>query len=153
MVARDASGNTSADSRPVVATTGSTAAGPNTYEAESPANVLVDGAGPASCAPCSGGTKVGGLGGNAGRLTFPSIAVSRGGDYSLTIAYVDGDAGRDAVVTVDGRARTVRFPGTNDNDWSTPQTLNVTVHLHAGANTIALGNKLGWSPDIDALTV
>lgn len=153
VVARNASGNTSRDSAPVLVTTGSTAAGPNTYEAESPANVLVDGAGPAGCAACSGGQKIGNLGGNAGRLTFPAVRVAHGGDHTLTIAYVDGDAGRDAVVTVNGLPRTVHFPGTDDNDWSTPQTLTVTVPMHAGANTIEFGNKLGWSPDIDALTV
>jgi hypothetical protein len=33
------------------------------------------------------------------------------------VSYVDGDAGRSAVITVNGTATTVSFPGTDNGNW------------------------------------
>ena len=63
------------------------------YEAESSANTLVGGAKVASCSACSGGQKVGYIG-LAGTLQFNNVQASSSGAASVTIYYVDGDAGR-----------------------------------------------------------
>lgn len=54
----------------------------------------------------------------------------------------------------DGTNTPLAFHGANDGNWSgNVQTLNVTVHLRAGNNTIQLTNASGWSPNLDRITV
>jgi hypothetical protein len=73
--------------------------------------------------------------------------------YLMTIAYVDGDSSRTAVVTVDGTPFYAPLSGTNDNDWNSVQTETVPVQLRAGANTVEFGNPNGYVSDIDRITV
>src|SRR5262249_3990372 len=105
------------------------------FEAESSANTLAGGARVASCAACSGGSKVGYVG-SGGTLTFNSVSVSTGGVYAVTIAYCDGSAsGRQATVSVNGgTAQTLSFTPTGG--YSTPGTKTVNLTLAAGTNTI-----------------
>ncbi|MFP3393945.1 hypothetical protein SB782_34785, partial [Brevibacillus sp. SIMBA_076] len=89
---------------------GSTA---HSYEAEAASNQLTGTAAVASCAACSGGSKVGYVG-NGATLTFTGVA---GGVSSFRIAYASAVA-RTATVQVDGgTATTVGFPATAD--WNT----------------------------------
>ena len=68
------------------------------------------------CSGCSGGEKVGYLGGT-GYLTFNGVSAPRAGTYLMQLSYVDGDSSRTAVVTVNGTPFDLPLPGTNDNDW------------------------------------
>jgi len=69
------------------------------------------------------------------------------------IAYVDGDSGRTADISVNGGTPVaVAFPGTGDDNWNTPQTLTVSLNLTAGANTIEFANPNGYAPDFSTIT-
>ena len=151
VVARDARGHSSAASRQLSLNT-TAASGPTTYEAEASANVVAGGASVYGCSGCSGGAKVGFLGGS-GTLTFPDITVPSDGTYLVTVGYVDGDSSRTAIVTVDGTPFELPLSGTNDNDWDTAQTVVVPMALHAGTNSIGFGNPTGYVSDIDKIAL
>jgi chitodextrinase len=136
----------SAASAPVSLTTPG-AGGPTAYEGE--AGVLGGQATLSDCSACSGGRKVGYLGGT-GTLTMSGLTAPADGTYLLRIAYTDGDSSRQGTVTVNGgHASWVNFHGTGDNDWGSVQEVVVPVELKAGANTIELANPGGYMPDID----
>jgi hypothetical protein len=128
------------------------AGGPASYEAESSANTIGGGAGIASCPACSGGEKVGYIGGT-GYLIFNGVTAPRAGTYLMQVSYVDGDSGRPGVVTVDGTPFNLPLPGTNDNNWAAVQTATVPVQLNAGANTIEFGNPDANVYDVDKIAV
>ena len=151
VVAVDQAGHRSAAGTPLTLTTKGSA-GAVAYEAESSANTLTGNASIADCSNCSGGKKIGNLGGT-GTLTFPDITVASAGTYLVDIAYVDGDSSRTAVVTVNGTAFNLPLSGTNNNDWGTPQTVTVPVRLKAGTNSIQFGNPTDYVSDIDKITL
>jgi hypothetical protein len=127
-----------------------TAGTTTSYEAESTANTLSGGARVGSCA-CSGGHKVGFIG-HGGVLRFNNVAASTGGLYSLAIAYLDGDSGRSATLSVNGSSTTLSF--SNSGGWNVVGTLTTTVKLNAGSgNAIAFSNAGAWAPDIDKVTI
>jgi hypothetical protein len=126
--------------------------GPLTYEAEDAANTVSGGATRYGCSGCSGGGKVGYLGGT-GSVTFHNVTAPRAGTYLMTVGYVDGSSSRTAVVTVNGTALNLPLSGTNDNNWDSAQTAVVPVRLQAGANTIAFGNPTDYVSDIDKITL
>ena len=125
------------------------------YEAESPANGLVGGAVVAACSACSGGQKVTKIG-HGGELQF-GVTVGIAGTYTITIYYVDGDAGRSAQLKIFNSDRetitTIAFHGTNDGNWNFVQSLTVSVHLDAFGNPIWFSNDTASGPDIDRITV
>jgi hypothetical protein len=123
-----------------------------TYEAEAPANTLAGGASIADCTGCSGGKKIGNIGGN-GTLTINNVTAPTAGTYLMRVGYVDGDSSRTAVVTVNGIPFNLPLPGTNDNNWDTAQEITVPVLLNAGSNTIQFGNSADSVSDIDKVTV
>ncbi len=117
-------------------TPGSGGGGSGSYKAASSVNTLAGGAVVEACSVCSGGLKVGyvGLGGT---LQFNNVQASSTGTYSITIDYIDGDAGRSAQMSVNGGApTTITFHGTNDFNWNFVQSLTVSVSLNAGNNTV-----------------
>ena len=126
--------------------------GPTSYEAEAAGNTIAGGAGVASCATCSGGSKVGFVG-EGGTLTFNGVTVPTAGVYNVTVAYLDGSAtGRQATVSVNGGAtQTVSFTPTGSYD--TLGTTTVALTLTAGANTIELANAAAFAPDFDRILV
>jgi len=127
--------------------------GPVVYQAEDPANTINGTASIAACEPCSGGAKVGNLGGTSS-FTFTTIHVPVAGDYLVTMACVDGSASRQAFLTVDGTTSIgVNFQGSNDDDWNHPQEQKIMVHLDAGTNTINVGHPTWYVSDIDAFTI
>jgi RHS repeat-associated protein len=69
------------------------------YEAEASANTLSGGAVVATCSACSGGKEVGFIG-EGGVLEVNNVSVASAGTYSMTIYYVDGDAGRAATISL-----------------------------------------------------
>jgi chitodextrinase len=152
VVAKDAKGRTSQPGKAVSVTTPA-AGGPAGYEAEAPGNTLTGSASVGDCSGCSGGKKVGNLGGGGNSLTFNGVKAPADGTYLLTIDYVDGSSGRTAVVTVDGTSFQLPLPGSNDNNWGAAQSITVPVQLKAGSNTIGSGNPNDYASDIDKITV
>jgi chitodextrinase len=148
VVARDRFGRSSAPSAAVSYVTPA-ASGPVVYEAE--AGSLSGGASVSDCT-CSGGKKVGYVGGS-GVLTMNNIKADKEGTYLVRLGYVDGDTSRSAVVTVNGSPFHLPVPGSNDNDWSTARTITVPVHLMAGNNQVIFGNPSDSSFDVDQITV
>jgi hypothetical protein len=148
VVARDRFGRSSAPSAAVSYVTPA-ASGPVVYEAE--AGSLSGGASVSDCT-CSGGKKVGYVGGS-GVLTMNNIKADKEGTYLVRLGYVDGDTSRSAVVTVNGSPFQLPVPGSNDNDWSTARTITVPVHLMAGNNQVIFGNPSDSSFDVDQITV
>jgi chitodextrinase len=156
VAAFDAAGDTSAQSSATTATTvslsGSGGGTGTVYEGDASANTLAGGAVVQSCSACLDGNDVGYIG-EGGTLTFPDVTESAAGSYTMTVSYVDGDAGRSAVITVNGTPTTVSFTGTNNSNWDYVQTLTVTVSLNAGTNTIEFSNPSAYAPDIDHIVV
>lgn len=128
------------------------AGGPVGYEAEAAGNTIGGGAAVYSCSGCSGGAKVGFLGGS-GYLTINDVMAPMAGTYLMQLAYVDGDSSRTAIVTVNGTPFEHPLPGTNDNNWDVAQTVTVPVNLNAGSNTIGFGNPNRYVSDIDKITI
>jgi hypothetical protein len=129
------------------------AGGPTLYEAESPDNVRIGSASVGSCATCSGGAKVGNLGSGSSVL-FTAITVPADGTYLMKISYLDGDSSRQAIVTPNGGTPVyLNLVGTNNNDWSTPQTTTFPITLHAGTNSVQIGNPSDYVSDVDAVWV
>lgn len=133
--------------------TATSASGLSSYEAESSSNTLAGGAVVAACGPCSGGNKVGFVGNNSGTLQFNGVNASTAGSYTLTIYYTNGDTvSRSATISVNGGAGTnVNFPVTGG--WTTVGSVQTTISLNAGSNTIKFSNATGWAPDFDRITV
>jgi chitodextrinase len=151
VVANDARGRQSGRSKAVPVTTPA-AAGPVGYEAEASGNTLVGSASVGDCAGCSGGRKVGNLGGGSS-VTINNVTAPADGTYLMKLDYVDGSSSRTAVVTVDGASFQLPLGGTNDNVWDVAQSVTVPVHLKAGANTVGFGNAADYVSDIDKITV
>ncbi|WP_199731753.1 DUF4832 domain-containing protein [Cohnella endophytica] len=152
--AKDAAGNVSPASNTLNVTTSASGGGGGTvsYEAEASANTLAGGAAVSACSTCSGGSKVGYVGNNAGTLQFNGVNASTAGTATLTISYLNGDASRTAQLSVNGgTAVTVTFPSTGG--WTTVGTVQTQVQLNAGNNTIKLSNSSGWAPDFDRIQV
>ena len=123
------------------------------YEAESSVNTIAGGATVASCSFCSGGQKVGYVGGNSGTLQFNNVYANTAGTYTIAITYISGDP-RNAQLSVNSAASsTISFPSTGS--WSTTGTLTVQVNLNAGNNTLKFftTSSSNWAPDFDAIQV
>jgi chitodextrinase len=151
VVAVDNSGRGSAPGKNIPVTT-TASGGPVTYEAESAANTLAGGASIGDCGRCSGGRKVGNLGGT-GSVTVNGVRAAKAGTYVMTVGYVDADSSRTAVVTVNGKPFSLPFAGSNNNDWDTAQTATVSVQLKAGANTVQFTAPDGYGADLDKITL
>jgi hypothetical protein len=135
--------------------TGGTEAASSMYEAEAPANTKTGSAANATCANCSGGTKVGNVGnGAANTLRFNNVAAGATGTKVVDIAYTNGaGTARTARLQVNGQQpTTVSFPPTGS--WTTPGTVSVEVSLAKGSsNTLTFSNSTAWTPDFDAIEV
>lgn len=152
VVAHDARGRRSAAGKAVPVTTPA-ADGPVAYEAEASGNTLTGNASVNDCSACSGGKKVGNLGGNNGSVAINDVAAPKDGTYLMKLDYTDGSSGRTVVVTVNGTSFQLPLPGGNDNEWGRPRTVTVPVHLKAGANTVGFGNPSDYVSDIDRITL
>ncbi|MDX8147671.1 hypothetical protein SK854_36560 [Lentzea sp. BCCO 10_0061] len=120
-----------------------------TYEAEkgSPGG----GATVYGCA-CSGGSKVGYIGGS-GNITMPTVVAPREGTYLVELAYISADASRTGIVTVNGTSFKLPVAGSNDDDWNTPQKVTVPIYLLKGNNTIRIGNPDDSVFDVDSIRI
>ncbi|NUR57390.1 MAG: hypothetical protein HOV87_01555 [Catenulispora sp.] len=128
--------------------------GATIYEAEAFSGVLAGGAKVLTCAACSGGARVGYLGGT-GTVTMKNITVAGAGAYPVTIAYTNGAAtSLKVMLKVNGGASTT-FTGAPTANWDTPANGTITLNLAAGTNSILFSNTgtTGDIPDIDRITV
>ncbi|HEX3641067.1 MAG TPA: hypothetical protein VHV10_07245, partial [Ktedonobacteraceae bacterium] len=130
---------------------------PTSYEAESSQNMLTGSAGPVSCSSCSGGYRVCciSIGQNKpnGTVQFNNVNKSIVGSYTMTIYYTEGDPGsRIGYISVNG-GPAIAFTGVYTGSWDTVGTVNMTISLRAGDNTIKFFNPNGPGPDIDRIVV
>ena len=122
------------------------------YEAESDVNTLEGSAIVLSCPTCSGGEKVSYVGSNDGTLQFNGVGVVATGNYTMTICYLNGDAVRYALLSVNGGPGTpVSFPSTGS--FQTVGSIQITVTLNTGCNTLEFYNPIvgSWAPDFDRI--
>jgi serine/threonine protein kinase len=127
------------------------------YEAEATQNTWAGIAGPVSCSGCSGGYRVCCLStqsdGQSGTLQFNKVNKSTAGDYLMTVYYTEGDPGsRIGSVSVNGGSA-ITFTGGYTGSWDTVETVNMTINLSTGNNTIKFFNPSGPGPDIDRIVV
>lgn len=121
--------------------------GGTSYEAEGA--TLSGGSSVASCSSCSGGEKVGNIGGNA-IVTFNNVNVPTAGIYRMQIdAMTQGP--RTLEYAVNGA------PGGSLNmgggSYVLPQSSTVNVALNAGNNTIVFNNPSGYGADLDRIVI
>lgn len=124
--------------------------GGNSYEAEASGNTLNGTARTASCSGCSGGAKVGWIGGSGNWVRFNSVNVSTTGDYRLTIYGLVSGTRTFSVNVNNSSPVQVSLTGSS---WSSPVTSTITVRLNAGANTVGFYNTGASAPDLDRITV
>jgi elongation factor P hydroxylase len=122
------------------------------YEAESDNNTLTGSAFILSCPTCSDGLKVGYVGTNSGTLQFNGVGVVAPGNHTVTICYLNGDAVRYALLSVNGgQGMPVSFPSTGS--FQTLGSIQITVILNTGCNTLKFYNPIvgDWAPDFDRI--
>ena len=96
---------------------------------------------------CSGGYKVGYIGGSANNdLQWRNVYSKTGGKYSLTIAYFSGES-RNITVSVNGK--NVKTQSYNSGGWEKVGKKTLDITLEPGNNVIRLSNTSSWMPDID----
>ncbi|MET7328393.1 CBM35 domain-containing protein [Nonomuraea sp. NPDC005650] len=121
---------------------------PSAYEAEQ--GSFSGTARTASCSGCSGGTKVGWIGGGSGNAVTLNVQSAAAGARQLTVhGLVSGTRGFQVSVN-GGAAQTVSLTGT---DWNTPVSKAVSVQLNAGANSVRFFNDGASAPDLDRVTI
>jgi len=126
------------------------------YQAENPQSTLTGEADVVSCSGCSGGMKVGNLGGPS-YVTINDISAPATGTYTLTIYGVDGDgtgsSGRDFTVSVNGgAAQTIQIVGPSWGATSPAQTVQVQLN-QGSSNSIEFGNASTYAPDLDYIVI
>ena len=121
------------------------------YEAESQANTFSGGAQPSGCGVCSGGADVHWVG-YQGTLQVNGVTSTAGGPADLTIDYVNGDATRWCLISVDGgNGKWIEFPPTGG--WDAVGSVTLSVGLRAGTNRFLFAYSRDWCPDFDRFAV
>ena len=103
------------------------------------------------CNYCSGLAETGNIGGGAAdNVTFSNVTVPADGTYQLEIDYATSGP-RSFFVTVNGGAPIEL--DLNGSTFSEPQATVISVQLHAGVNTVSIGNPTGYAPQLDRIVV
>ncbi len=99
----------------------------------------------------SGLSKAGNIGGGPDNtVTFSNVNVPVDGIYQLEIDYATSGP-RSLFVTInDGVTTELDLNGSTFND---PATTIIPIQLHAGTNTIRMGNPSGYAPDLDRIVI
>lgn len=119
-------------------------------EAEDSRNELAGEGRIRACDACSGGGKVGYLGGGVANTLSVTLTVPEAGEYGLVIDHLIKGT-RDLEVSVNGEApTTVTTSGTS---FWVVQSVTVPVQLQAGENVIELGNTDDDAPDLDRIGI
>ncbi|HEX4309171.1 MAG TPA: CBM35 domain-containing protein [Acidobacteriaceae bacterium] len=99
----------------------------------------------------SGLGKAGNIGGGAGNsVTFSNVTVPADGNYQLEIDYQTSGPRSYFMSVNEGTPTELDLNGTTFSD---PVPMVVQVQLHAGTNTISIGNPTGYAPDLDRIVV
>ena len=98
----------------------------------------------------SGLSKAGNVGGAGNTVTFSNITVPSDGVYQLEIDY-NTSGERSLFVTVNDNVPTEL--DLNGSTFDDPVATVIPVQLHAGVNTISLGNPTTVAPDLDRIVV
>jgi hypothetical protein len=126
------------------------------YEAESiPPNTVTGSATPVPCTTCSEGRKVAYVGNNSGTLQFNNVTANVPGSNVITIWYLNGDAERHALLSVNGSSGIpLSFPSTGS--FETVGSIQTTIPLNPGSNnSLTFYNPIegNWAPDFDRIVV
>jgi IPT/TIG domain/Alpha galactosidase C-terminal beta sandwich domain len=125
---------------------------PCTYQAADPGNTLIGNAAVATCAGCTNGVKVGGLG-YGSFVIINNVYAPADGNYTLTILGCEGGGTQDYQLIVNG-GPPASIPLSGDNWYAMAPPVSVTIPLKAGSsNTVELGNATNWSPDVVSIEV
>jgi len=135
-----------------------------TYQAESSANTLQGTAIVESNSYAAGGAEVGWIGNGSGNtITFNGVNASLTETYRLAITYANDDSASSGnynenlidraatVATSAGTNETVHFR--NTYSWSQFWTIDTTIQLTAGTNSIIFSNPTAFAPDLDQITM
>ena len=96
---------------------------------------------------CSGGIKVGWVGGNAGNdIQWRNVYSKNGGEYTLRLYFKTGE-NRPVKLSVNGGEPTQKT--LNAGSWGAVGTADFVVTLNKGENVIRLFSDNAWMPDID----
>lgn len=135
-----------------------------TYAASAPGNVLSGTAVVQSDSYAYGGQYVGWIGNGADNtLAFTKVTVPTSGTYRVMVSYADADgesSGNYNTNLIDRGFTITTSAGTpetvyarNTYSWDQFDTVEVTVQLNAGSNTITIGNPSYYAPNIDKIIV
>jgi alpha-galactosidase len=99
----------------------------------------------------SGLSHAGNIGGGPGNaVTFSNVTVPSDGTYQLEIDYSTSGP-RSYFLTVN--SGTPQELDLNGSSFDDPVPIVLPVQLHAGANTISIGNPTGFAPNLDRIVV
>jgi len=99
----------------------------------------------------SGLGKAGNIGaGPANSVTFSNVTVPVDGTYQLEIDFQTSGP-RSFFMSINGTAATEL--DLNGSSFDDPAPIVLSVQLHAGNNTISIGNPSGYAPDLDRIVV
>lgn len=102
---------------------------------------------------CSGGAKVGWLGNHPDNyMEYRDVWSKDGGDYILTIDYVQWDDRTINLSINGGEAHTINLPATEARS-NKVRSESVKVTLAPGSNTLRISNPTAWAPDIDCIRI
>lgn len=102
---------------------------------------------------CSGGMYAGWLGSDPNNdLQWRNVFSDKGGDYTMTIKYLSGEA-RNITVNVNGED--IKTLSCNSGGWGNVAEKTVSITLQPGENIVRLYNKSAssWMPNIDCMTL
>src|SRR5207302_248402 len=121
------------------------------YEAEAAKNTMGGEVKPHSCGACSGGQKIGFIGGGqANSLAINNVNVAAGGPYQLQIDYLVKGTRSFFVSVNDGPGRELTVSG---ETWASPRSIIIDVTLKAGRNRIVFYNDNAFAPDLDRVVL
>ena len=100
---------------------------------------------------CSGGVKVGWVGGSAGNdIQWRNVYSKNGGEYALRVYFITGED-RTMKLSING-GEAVTYTG-NSGGWSTVGYKEFNVVLEKGENVVRLFNESGYMGDIDRMVL
>jgi alpha-galactosidase len=106
---------------------------------------------PSYCQYCSGGSKVGSLGGsNENTVTFNNVSVTAAGLYQMEIDYVTSAQGSVFMTVNEGDPIELDV---NGGSAALPASMVIPVELKAGSNTIRFGNDNDQAPALDRIAI
>lgn len=122
------------------------------YEAESPGNTRTGKAVVKSVSNTSGGKVVANVGnGSQNAFTFNNIMADKDDSYTLTLYYVNSKAGAISMSVNGGSASTVILPSMGS--WAADGSVNISVKLKSGSNTIKFSNNSAYTVSLDRIVV